>query len=454
MIDFATLQGLTIPEGVVTEIKDANGVVLWSARKAKKPIILEVTKITSDTYAGSTSYSDEEFILLYVTPESGGSVNITYGGVTKTIADTSGSTNPNSQQVFFGTFNGVSDEVTTPASGTLIIEGDYNTSSAFSMGQYTDEKNGTSSSCDCITKIIDTGNMIALNNNVSSQILTSVTIGSDVQSIGDLAFAGNSSLTNFVVDANNKYYSAEGGILFNKDKTEIYRYPSVTGHYTIPNGVTAIGSSVFYNCSKLTGITLPESVTSIGDRAFYYCSSLTSITSSNTVTSIGDRAFYYCTELLTAIFPSVTTVDDFAFYNCNKLTSVGSLSNAVTIGRSAFWGCDKLADNFTLFDIETINYAAFERCYTLTNILIGNNIQTIGDYAFAHLVSPNTNRVFTFTSTIPPILGSSDVLCNLDSNGILTEGNSLSIIVPKGCGETYKVAEGWSDYANYIVEAS
>ena len=31
MIDFATLQGVTIPEGVVTQIADASGRVLWSA---------------------------------------------------------------------------------------------------------------------------------------------------------------------------------------------------------------------------------------------------------------------------------------------------------------------------------------------------------------------------------------------------------------------------------------
>ena len=31
MIDFATLQGLTIPEGVVAKIEDAAGNVLWRA---------------------------------------------------------------------------------------------------------------------------------------------------------------------------------------------------------------------------------------------------------------------------------------------------------------------------------------------------------------------------------------------------------------------------------------
>lgn len=40
MIDFSTLQGLTIPEGVVTQIADASGRMLWSAvKKAKVTIV-------------------------------------------------------------------------------------------------------------------------------------------------------------------------------------------------------------------------------------------------------------------------------------------------------------------------------------------------------------------------------------------------------------------------------
>ena len=39
-IDFATLHGLTIPEGVVTQIKDASGRVIWSAVKEVGTIIL------------------------------------------------------------------------------------------------------------------------------------------------------------------------------------------------------------------------------------------------------------------------------------------------------------------------------------------------------------------------------------------------------------------------------
>lgn len=49
-MNFATLQGLTIPEGVVTQIADASGNVLWSAVER-----LTVTKTQADP-SGVTSY--------------------------------------------------------------------------------------------------------------------------------------------------------------------------------------------------------------------------------------------------------------------------------------------------------------------------------------------------------------------------------------------------------------
>lgn len=44
MIDFSTLKGLTIPEGVVTEIADESGAVLWSASNTAKVTITSVCK--------------------------------------------------------------------------------------------------------------------------------------------------------------------------------------------------------------------------------------------------------------------------------------------------------------------------------------------------------------------------------------------------------------------------
>lgn len=49
-MDFSTLQGLTIPEGVVTKIANASGEVLWSAkRNAVVTITSECNGIEGDT---------------------------------------------------------------------------------------------------------------------------------------------------------------------------------------------------------------------------------------------------------------------------------------------------------------------------------------------------------------------------------------------------------------------
>lgn len=155
MINFATLQGLTIPEGVVTQITDASGRVLWAVKNGK-PIVLEVEKVTSDTYVGSSTYTSEKFILLDIYPKTNGKVKVTYGGLTKTVTDTSGAEQPNALEVYFGTYGGKADSVATPDKGTLTIEGDYD---AVAIGTYLKEKSGTTQYCGCVYNIVDLGDI-------------------------------------------------------------------------------------------------------------------------------------------------------------------------------------------------------------------------------------------------------------------------------------------------------
>lgn len=335
MINFSTLQSLTIPEGVVTQIADASGRVLWALSSDK--VILEVKKITSDTYAAETTYTGEQFILLDIYPKTNGTVKVTYGGLTKTITDTSGAEEPNAQQVYFGAFNGVSDSVETPASGELTIGGDC---SGFGVGSYAKSSKSPKNYCSCITAITDFGSVgyIPKSAFYSCTGLTSVTIPASVTSIGDSAFynctgltsatvssaiiydsafvictgltsvtidrsvtniEGNpfaycKALTNFVVDSNNEHYSSSGAILFNKDITKIIAYPTASGHYTVPASVTSIGDFAFSDCTNLTSVTIPASVTSIGNSAFVLGNgnSRTVTMLSSTPPILGVNAFY------------------------------------------------------------------------------------------------------------------------------------------------------------------
>ncbi|MBQ7913841.1 MAG: leucine-rich repeat domain-containing protein, partial [Clostridia bacterium] len=86
------------------------------------------------------------------------------------------------------------------------------------------------------------------------------------------------SLTRIIVSDDNMEYASQDGVLYNKEKTSILNVPkAITGSVEIPDSVTSIGDSVFYNCSSLTSIEIPDGVTSIGRYTFYNCSSLTSV---------------------------------------------------------------------------------------------------------------------------------------------------------------------------------
>ena len=141
---------------------------------------------------------------------------------------------------------------------------------------------------------------------------------------GEYFFDGCTELRQIVVSRNNKYYTTVDGVLFNKDKTVLIRFPQgKTGSYIVPNTVTSIAYKAFYNASGLTSVYIPASVTSIGNFAFDGCTNLTSVNIQNGVTNIGKYAFARCTSLASVNIPaSVASIGDFAFYNCTGLQRI------------------------------------------------------------------------------------------------------------------------------------
>ena len=216
-------------------------------------------------------------------------------------------------------------------------------------------------------------------------------------------------------------------------------------------GATYIGNYAFYNCSGLTSVTIPDSVTSIGESAFSNCSSLTSIIIPNSVTSIREFAFSNCRGLTSiTIGSSVTSISPNAFVVCNGLISITVSSDNTryhsnenclikTESKELILGC-KNSVIPTDGSVTSIGYSAFYGCSGLTNIIIPDSVTSIGYSAFygcSGLIS------VTMLSKTPPTLG-------LD----VFPSNVTTITVPVGCGDAYKTAEGWSDYADKIVEAT
>ena len=153
--------------------------------------------------------------------------------------------------------------------------------------------------------------------------------------------------------------------------------------FTIPDSVTIIGDSAFFDCSGLTSVMIPNSVTSIGGAAFYDCSKLTSVTIGNSVTSIGRSAFVGCSSLTSIMIPnSVTSIGSWAFYGCSGLNSVTIPNSVTSIGVRAFYKCSGLKSVTIPNSVTSIGESAFEDCTSLTSVTIGNSVMSIGKGAF------------------------------------------------------------------------
>ena len=126
------------------------------------------------------------------------------------------------------------------------------------------------------------------------QNLTTVNIPASVTIIRNSVFSGCANLTSIVVDASNEIYSSDGGVLFNKTKSHIVRYPiAKSGAYTIPASVQSVGEGAFLKCTGLTSVVIQESVTYIDNGAFEKCSNLTTVTYPETV-HMGSGVFTGC----------------------------------------------------------------------------------------------------------------------------------------------------------------
>ena len=296
------------------------------------------------------------------------------------------------------------------------------------------------SNCTSLTEITIPESVESIEYEVFSNCtsLTEITIPDSVASIEYRAFYNCNSLISIYVDNTNINYSSQDGILFNKDKTTLIQYPigNTRTSYIIPDSVTNIYGSAFYNCTSLTEITIPDSVTIIDIDAFAYCTTLTDITIGNNVTSIGDNAFASCKSLRSVTIPdSVTSIGCDAFRNCTSLSEI-KISNHVTsidmdafsytayyddssnwegnvlylsnyllkakptlegnyiikdettvVAGAAFLNCTSLAEITIPDSVTSIDRYAFSGCTSLTDVTIGNNVTSIGNDAFDYCTS-------------------------------------------------------------------
>ena len=253
-----------------------------------------------------------------------------------------------------------------------------------------------------LTSIIIPNGVTSIGNYAfnNCRSLTSITIPSSVTSIGNQVFSACIGLTSITVDSNNADYRSVDGVLFNHALTQLIQYPigNTRTSYLIPNTVSNIANSAFYNCRNLTSITIPDSVISIGAYAFGYCESLTLITIPNSSITIYDYAFYNCTGLTLITIPNnVISIGSHVFEGCSGLTSITieSTTNTLGLGTSAF----NNTNNCPIY-VYRLSYM------TATNwTSYASRMQRIVDSRYIDFVGKDVSSGTTLTQSIPCEIG-------------------------------------------------
>ena len=254
----------------------------------------------------------------------------------------------------------------------------------------------------------------------------------------DFIFEETSSNTGEVID----YIGTDRNIVIPSS----YSIAIVDGEEVFIEGddytVTAIAdglldTGVFYG-DNITSVVFPDTLERIGDFAFFNVTTLTTINLGDNLVEIGAAAFYNCSNLTGEIvFPSsLRTIVDTAFYNCSSLSGNLTFPTGLTsLGANAFYNCSSLTGNLTFpSGITSIGTGTFYNCTGLSSVVIGENVSSIGENAFANCGAESVTIPESVTSIGTYSFENMNNLSKLNFNANISTDFTTSSHIFRGSG--------------------
>ncbi|MCQ2219223.1 MAG: leucine-rich repeat protein [Paludibacteraceae bacterium] len=144
----------------------------------------------------------------------------------------------------------------------------------------------------------------------------------------------------------------------------------------IGEGVTDIAANAFYQCRNLTSVTIKGSITNVKEKAFRE-SGITSISLPSTVKTIGEDAFWN-SQLTSFNVPASCTSIGTSAVTTSKISKFTSSSTSFGVG----------SDNEYLY--QKSNGKIISGSATITSLSLGEEVKSIGDYAFSYATKLTT----------------------------------------------------------------
>ena len=344
-------------------------------------------------------------------------------------------------------FEMIETEVTFPKAGTYII--------------YSADMGGA-----LITEIMFPDEIVALLEGTIEEI----TIPNDVTNLAKGVFGGCSMLKEINADESHEVYASEDGILYTKDGKKLVSYPPAKEEteYIMPDEVEEIENKAFNNATTLEKVVLSENIKAFPENlAIENKNAEIELVLNPEVLSQGD-VYPIGSDLITTVtipegstYLSATAFDNMPniknlYLNADcEVEMIGidskgdiSYSNAISsmnnlkklvIGGSA----KNIPDNFLY------NSSGGRLPRTLETLIIGDSVETIGDYACSYLNAVKELRIGNNVKSI----GGQAFYCLNAVEGTLVIPDSVTELgyVERWGEKRYDTFSGMSNITNVII---
>lgn len=184
--------------------------------------------------------------------------------------------------------------------------------------------------------------------------LKKIVISEKVHTVLPDAFAYCPNLENITVRSRNKFFSDIDGVLYNKDCTELIRYPAGKGEtdIIIGEGVVTVSKSAFQNCDFLETLTLSSSVEHIEFLTFLGCNSFAGfiVDEANEYFTCDEYGVLYSKDMTAIVkFPNAPEFNEYSVADTVTKLESGVFFEAANIAKLRLPESVKIIKNYAFY---------------------------------------------------------------------------------------------------------
>lgn len=222
---------------------------------------------------------------------------------------------------------------------------------------------------------------------MSTKGVTNLTLGDNIETVGEYAFYDLADLKSVKMGNNVKTISSSA-----------FDTCVALESINLSTSLTTLGSYAFSSCYALKEIVIPDGVENLMSKTFADCTSLVKVTLGKNTRTVGTDDYYSaqadifkdCTALKEVVFnDNLEIIGSGAFQGCSALESIVLPAGLKLISNYSFSGCEsvKTIDFSKCTQLESIGNSAFAKSWSggatqIENLVLPESLKTLGDKVF------------------------------------------------------------------------